>query len=174
MRLPKAVGYGYRLSVEAGREGAHGSAGDERHFRALLEEVANPSDSLRTAVQRERDDLHEHTALAQPWRSSDNALRAPTESEQSMHAFAAPTRFDLDTLKVRLTNGPLAGSEIEAYRRGQHLSIHVRARAVLRGDERPVSAKELCQALSAQLGLDVSVAMEGVIEHCDSPTTAPR
>ncbi|WP_146166247.1 hypothetical protein [Trinickia symbiotica] len=90
-----------------------------------------------------------------------------------MNAFAAPARFDLDALKVRLANGPLAGSEIEAYRRGQHLSIRVRARAVLHRDAQPVSAKELAQALSAQLGLDVSVEMEGALEHCNSPTTAP-
>lgn len=173
MRLPKAGEHGSSSFVDAGRKGTKGRADDERHFQALFEESVNPSDALLVASTLARDDPREIATRPQSQRAARDASCRPPEREQKMYAFGASASLDIDRLKVRLRNGPLAGSEIEAYRQGQHLSIHVRACLASPGQADRPSPKALAQMLSMRSGLNVSVEMDGARECSNAPAAAP-
>ncbi len=181
MRLSKAAEHGSPSFVNPGHDGSKSSPDDEEHFRTIFEGCADPNDRLPFVPACDPDDPREgeqerqltaHVRSRQV-RGSAHASCAPSESEQDMHAFAPPARIDIDALKVRLTNGPLAGSEVEVYRHGQRLSIRVRRCATSADNALPVPPKELARALSTQTGLDVSVEMDGSLEYRNAPTAAP-
>ncbi|GLU33120.1 hypothetical protein WKR88_27200 [Trinickia caryophylli] len=94
-----------------------------RGFRALFERAQPPAAP---------DDAHGGHAFGQPMRESiEDALACALAGEQTARPGlssrgAASPDAGADALKVRLTNGPLAGSEFEVRRQGGQLAIDVR------------------------------------------------
>jgi hypothetical protein len=162
MHLPKAAQSGRPVPVAAGAGRANRDAEEQRRFRALFDEAALPEDSPCSRPGERHDECRGATGSG-----SRAGCGEPIDCEDGLDSLVPPGRFDTDALKVRLTNGPLAGSEVEAYRYGGHVSLHVRAASStpLHGVERPSAAK-LAAELSKQLGLPVSV------EYCDAPPAA--
>ncbi|HWX13239.1 MAG TPA: hypothetical protein VNZ04_14775 [Trinickia sp.] len=162
MYLPKAAQSGRPVSAAAGGGRAGPDAEEQRRFRALFDEVALPEDSPCSRPGERHDERRRATGAG-----SRAGCAESIDCEDGLAALAPPGRFDTDELKVRLTNGPLAGSEVEAYRYGGHVSLHVRAASStpLHCVEKPSAAK-LAAELSKQLGLPVSV------EYFDAPPAA--
>jgi hypothetical protein len=158
MRLPKTTQNGSCFSVKATKECAYPDADEQRHFRALFYESAASADSPWPGSNEQEGSRQRATPS-----SSRADVRESADCENGMPEFDASGRFDLDELKVRLTNGPLAGWEIEACRCGGLVSIRVRASSLALGNTPPPTPAALARDLSAQLGLPVSV------EYCDAP-----
>lgn len=148
------------VAATAGRAGL--DTEEQRRFRAQFDEAVLPEDSPCSRPGERRDVCHGATG---------SELRGgcgwPIKCEDNLDSLAPLGRFDIDELKVRLANGPLAGSEVEVYRCGGHVSLHVRAaRSTTLGNSERPSAANLAEELSKRLGLPVSV------EYGDAPTAA--
>ncbi|MEA3121623.1 MAG: hypothetical protein QOH33_1178 [Paraburkholderia sp.] len=147
------------VAATAGRE--EPDTGEQRRFRALFDEASPPEDSPCARPGEQHDQCRDVAS------SASHEDGEPINCENNFNSLAPSRRFDIDELKVRLTNGPLAGSEVEAYRCGDQVSVHIRAAGStpLQGIERPSAAK-LAAELSMRLGLPVSV------EYRDAPAAA--
>jgi hypothetical protein len=159
MHTPKAAQSGHTVPVAAAAGRADPDTEEQRRFQALLDEAAPPEDSPCSKPGERHDACRAATGAG-----SRAACGEPIDCENGLDSLDPPGRFDIDELKVRLTNGPLAGSEVEAYRCGGHVSLHVRATSStpLHGAQRP-SAEKLAVELAKRLGLPVSV------EYGDAP-----
>jgi hypothetical protein len=162
MHTLKAAQSGRPVPVPAAAGRADPDTEEQRRFRALFDEDVRPKDSQCLRPGERRDECRSATGS-----ELRGGCSAPISCEDGLDSLEPPGRFDIDELKMRLTNGPLAGSEVEAYRCGGHVSLHVRAESstTLHNSERPSAAK-LAAELSKRLGFPVSV------EYGDAPTAA--
>lgn len=111
----------------------HDAYNQQRRFAALLRQPAARGTSA-ASERRRRDDVH---FLMQAIASSPHFIVLPSSS-----------RVAVDTLHLRLTNGPFAGLEIAAHSSGETLILRVRVNDLRRFEDTLGSHVQLTATLS--------------------------